>query len=116
MNAIKIEEVTPDDHSGDLSSIDAQSKLASENLKKKRPRLRFDDLTIPVEAELNYTRGDASVQVVDGGTTVRYQDEVHSITTLTQQLLGYTTRVSAQLYWTYKDRLLSEIYNEVHAQ
>jgi hypothetical protein len=88
-----------------------------EKVATKRPKMTFKDLEIPVGGKLEYLR-DASIQVevVDGGTTVRYNGETGALSPITAKILGNsmskTSGVRGTSYWKYNGRDLEDLYYE----
>lgn len=98
---------TPDD-------IDADSKAAGEQLRKRRPNINFEEMGIPEGSTLNFTQGDARVTVV-GPKKVRLGDgEPTSLTAATRQVADTDYDLPPALYWTFNGRLLREIYEETY--
>lgn len=93
--------------------VDAQSVVAAEQFKKKRPNFNFDEMEIPIGSELLCTANDAKV-IVGAPKKVTLDGEIMSLTAATRQVLQLEYSVAPGPYWTYNGRLLREIYNETY--
>lgn len=113
LELIKIEDVTPQetDSTQDTEGID---DAGANEIGGRRPNVNFGDLRIPVGAELKFTRKEATATVVDDRSTVRYEGEEFAISLLTGRLMEASYYIGPGRYWTYKGRLLRDIYNEFH--
>ncbi len=98
----------------DSEEVDEASRQASENYKQKRPRMNFEEMNIPIGAQLEFTQGDAVVEVASD-RTVRYNGEETSLTAITTELLGREHNVQPSPYWLYRGKPLIDIYNETYA-
>ena len=105
------EEVT-DEIENDLTPDD---KAATQNAKVRRPSLNFYEMGMK-KGDVLLWREDPSISVViDSERRVIYQDEEVSISALSAKLKGYNTKhIAPGKYWTYKDRLLDDIYDETY--
>ena len=115
LELIGTEDVTPGQD--DLEDVDVLEQAASDRFKKqtRRPSMRFDDFSIPVGAELKFTRNGEISTVADGGTIVKYEEEEYPISALTPILLGWSSSYVSPLdYWEYEGKLLREISDQVH--
>jgi hypothetical protein len=95
------------------SEIDAESRAAGEQLRKRRPNMNFQEMGIPVGAILHFSQGDASVAVV-GPKKVKLGDEPMSLTAATRQVLQIEYDPPPALYWTYEGKLLRELYEATY--
>lgn len=104
-------EVT-DEIENDLTPDD---KAATQNAKVRRPSLNFYEMGIK-KGDVLLWREDPSISVViDSERRVIYQDEEASISALSAKLKGYNTKhIAPGKYWTYRDRLLDDIYDETY--
>lgn len=105
------EEVT-DEIENDLTPDD---KAATQNAKVRRPSLNFYEMGMK-KGDVLLWREDPSISVViDSERRVIYQNEEVSISALSAKLKGYNTKhIAPGKYWTYKDRLLDDIYDETY--
>jgi hypothetical protein len=94
--------------------IDPESAAAGEQLRKRRPNMNFQEMGLPIGAELYFTEGDGKVVVV-GPKKVKLGDEELSLTAATRRISGLDYDPPAALFWTYDGRLLRSIYEEHYA-
>ncbi len=97
------------------NQIDQQSITAAEQLQARRPNLNFDEMAIPIGAELISTHDETRVMVI-GAKKVQFGSEEMSLTAATRQVLGIDYSVAPAAHWTYEGRLLREIYDETYGQ
>jgi hypothetical protein len=95
----------------DESEIDAGKAYA-----KKRPRLNFDEMGIPIGSELIFNNSGEIAYVVSD-RIVRFRDEETSLTNATRLALGegYAYHVAPGPYWSFNGRKLRDIYNETYS-
>ena len=86
--------------------------------KPRGPRLKFKDLDIPIGAVLDPIKTGDKVEVVDEKSRVRFRGEEMSLMEATREIPGLDANTKPSIrpasYWMYKDRLLEDIYNEIH--
>ena len=112
LTLVGLEDVTPEINS-ENEDIDAQSRAAGEKLAKWRPRLNFEEMGIPVEAELVFVRTGELAQVI-APRRVRFRDEEMTLTRATKMALNTETALAPRPYWAYEGRGLSAIYDETY--
>lgn len=110
---LEIEDVTPK-VANEAEAIDEIERDAGEAYaRKKRPRFSFETMNIPIGSELvNVTNGEG-VMVVDD-RTVKFREQITSLTNATRIILGNSYHVAPGPYWRYNGKLLRDIYNEVY--
>ena len=105
------EEVT-DEIQNDLTDDD---KAASAKAQPHRPALNFYEMGMQKGDVLLWKEDPSISVVVDSERRVIYQGEAVSISALSAKLKGYNTKhIAPGKYWTYKDRLLDDIYDETY--
>jgi len=88
----------------------------SSSKKTQRPRFSFIDAGIPLGSVLTLSEGIVTYEcVVKDEYQVDYEGESICLSPLTQRLLGIKRPIRGQAYWKYNNRLLSNIYEDVHA-
>lgn len=97
------------------SSIDQESVVAGEQLQKRRPNLNFEEMGIPIGAELKSVHNDTSVVVV-APRKVKLGDDVMSLTAATQQVLQLDYGVAPGPHWTYHGKSIRDIYEETYGE
>lgn len=105
------EEVT-DEIENDLTDDD---KVASIKAQTHRPALNFYEMGMQKGDKLVW-KDDPSVTVtIASERRVIYEGKETSISFLSSQLKGYNVKyIAPGPYWLYKDRLLSDIYDETY--
>ncbi len=95
--------------------IDSLELEAGKAFAKKRPRLNFEEMGIPVGSELIFNN-NAEVAIVVSDRMVNFRNEETSLTNATRIALGegYAYNIAPGPYWTYNGRKLRDIYNEVY--
>lgn len=86
--------------------------------KSRGPRLNFKDLDIPIGEVLNSIKTEGEAEVVDEKSGVRFRGKKMSLMEATRKIPGLDAKAKPSIrpasHWKYKNRLLEEIYNEVH--
>jgi hypothetical protein len=100
--------------------VDQTSIAAGQRLEiRRRPKLSFDALGIPVGAVLTFVRDPAITAIVESGNQVRLDGEQLSLTRATRKALKLPDsahdRHPAPL-WNYEERNLADIYDEFHGE
>ncbi len=95
------------------NQLDQQSLIAAEQMQARRPNLNFEEMGIPMGAELNSVKDDVIVTVV-GPKKVKFGDEEMSLTAATRQVLGLEYSVAPGPHWTYNGKLIRDIYEETY--
>jgi len=95
------------------SSVDTQSIEAAEQLRARRPNLNFEEMGIPLGAELWSTTSDTLVTVV-GPKKVLLGDDTLSLTAATRIVKGLEYSVAPGPFWTYEGKLISQIYEDTY--
>ena len=93
--------------------VDDDVRVAKPN---KRPRMDFFDLGLDVGDILEFKRDRSITAKVATYIKVEYEDEVMSLSELTTKLLRASSGMQGSPYWwsVKHDRLLIDIYNEIH--
>ncbi len=97
------------------NEVDQQSLVAAEQMRARRPNLNFEEMGIPVGAELCSAREDIVVTVVSPKKVRLYSEEL-SLTAATRQVLSLEYNVAPGPHWTYQGRLLKDIYEETYGE
>lgn len=80
----------------------------------RRPRFSFEQLGVPIGAELIFVDDSSIRATVVTGNKVEHGGEVYSLTKLTSELLGLNYPIGPTPRWTYSGRSLWDLYNEYH--
>lgn len=84
--------------------------------RSRRPNMNFEDMGIPVGAELKFINSDETVTVVDS-KRVNHNDTDYFLTAITHNLLGRDESENPARpapYWTHEGKSLDEIYDETY--
>lgn len=112
LRLLHVEEATTEVES-QPSPVDEESKTAGERLKSRRPNLNFEEMGIPIGAELRSIQTD-NVATVESERTVRFDCEEMSLTAATRKDLALDYSVAPGPRWTYNGVILREIYNDTY--
>lgn len=84
--------------------------------RSRRPNMDFEQMGIPIGAELKFINSDKIVEVADK-RRIRYEGEVSSLTAITNKLLDKDesdNSVRPAPYWTYDGKSLEEMYEDTY--
>lgn len=104
------------------AGTEESEREAIQRARKRRPNLDFEALGIHAGERLVFIGGDGSTDtletIVVDNKKVRFQGEEMSLTKATLRALGKHERepIRPAPYWSYKDRKLDELYEELHQQ
>lgn len=109
---VQIADVTPN-VAKEAEVVDLVEREASKAFNKKRPRLNFTEMGIPMGAELICVANGETVIVITD-KTVDFRGEETSLTSATRQVLETDYNLAPGPYWTYQGKSIREIYNETY--
>lgn len=110
---MELEDVTPN-VKAEKDQVDEIDREAGEAYaRKKRPRLNFQEMGIPVGSELVSVTNGESIEVI-GERLVRFRGEETSLTNATRLILDNSYHVAPGPYWTFNGKSLRDIYNETY--
>ncbi len=112
LKLLEQKDVTPQ-VSSELNSNLSQAEKDSGKKLKKRPRMNFSEMGIPSDSELIFKDGNTSVIVKDERKII-YNAEIMSLTAATKRIMELDYSVHPSPYWTFKGKLLKDIYDEVY--
>jgi len=95
------------------TSLDQESVNAAEQLKSKRPNMNFEEMGIPIGAELLSVHGPF-IATVCSAKKIIFNSEEMSLTAATRQVLSIEHSVQPSPHWTYQGKLLREYYEETY--
>ena len=109
------EDITTDVTEEIENDLTPEDKAASVKAQKHRPALNFYEMGMQ-KGDLLIWKDDPSINVtIISDRKVEYEGEEVSISALSAKLKGYNTKhIGPGKYWTYKDRLLDDIYDETY--
>ncbi len=94
--------------------LDAESIVAAEQLKAKRPNMNFAEMGIPAGAQLIPTQGGTAATVASAKKVI-FNGEEMSLTAATRQLLGIEYSIQPSPHWTFNGILLKDLYEETYS-
>ena len=96
------------------AQIGEQEVQAGEQYRARRPNLNFEEMGIPIGAELVSNAAEGRSIIVTAPRKVRLDGEEMSLTAATKTVLALGYAVAPGPYWTYNGRLLRDIYEETY--
>jgi hypothetical protein len=109
---VEIENVTPQINA-QKSTISEVELEAGEQLAKKRPKMNYAQMNIPIGSEIVCkTNGD--VAIIASEKTVTFRGEEMSLTAATRLALGNDYNIGPSPYWTYNGESLQTIYDRTY--
>ncbi len=108
-------DVTEDVSEEIQNDLTDEDKAASSKAQSKRPALNFYEMGIQKGEKLIWKDDSSIYVIVTSDRKVSYKDEEVSLSALSAHLKGYKVKhIQPTPHWLYKDRLLSEIYDETY--
>ncbi len=108
-------DVTEDVSEEIQNDLTDDDKAASSKAQAKRPALNFYEMGLQKGDVLTWKDDPAITVTVISDRRVSYQGEECSISALSAQLKGYKVKhIQPTPHWLFKDRLLSDIYDETY--
>lgn len=102
---------------------DIDSNATAEDLRARarvtrRPNINFFRLGIFAGEKIHFLSNRESdeniyAEIIDSNT-VKYNGDIYSLTALTKKLLQYSGNLRPAPHWAYKDKKLSELYDECY--
>jgi hypothetical protein len=94
--------------------VDQQSLDAAKQMQARRPNFNFEEMGIPIGSELISVK-TSDPAIVIGSRKVRFKDEEMSLTAATRVALNLEYSVAPGRQWTFKGKLLNDIYEETYS-
>jgi hypothetical protein len=94
--------------------VDQQSLDAAKQMQARRPNFNFEEMGIPVGSELISVK-TSDPAIVVGVKKVKFKDEEMSLTAATRVALNLEYSVAPGRQWTFKGKLLNDIYEETYS-
>ena len=96
------------DSEDDYSAFDPSGEVEVRNREeKRRGRISFETLYIPIGEELTLTRDSEKTAKVVKDDEVEYEGEPSSLSEAARKAMGYLYKISGMEYWEYKGEILS---------
>jgi len=96
--------------SGTKEKLKRKSVAPAKVQKAKRPPVNFAKCNIPVGAKLVFVEDSSVVAVVVDERKVQYNDEITSLSAISDKIKGYST--SGPSFFTYNGKLVTDIARE----
>lgn len=96
--------------SGTKEKLKRKSVAPAKVQKTKRPPVNFAKCNIPVGAKLVFVEDSSVVAVVVDERKVQYNDEITSLSAISDKIKGYST--SGPSFFTYNGKLVTDIARE----
>ncbi len=94
--------------------VSSSEQNAVQKAKRRRPQLNFEDMGIPIGAQLTFVRDEDITALIAETKKVNFEGEIQSLTALTTDLLNLDYNVQPTQYWMYEGSTLTEIYNQTY--
>lgn len=107
-----IKEITSQVETALNKDVSVEEKNAAKEY--HRPMLNFEEMNIPMNAELIYTKDENIRARVISSKKITYEGEEYSLTALTKQLLNNDYNVAPCPFWTFEGKNLKNIYDETY--
>ena len=116
LKLLKVDDVTQQIEQQIEAELTVADKQSAQEMKDRRPRMRFFELGIPAGSVLKYKDGDDEALVISD-SKVRFRDEEQSLTAATRKVLGLHDAYSLQPspFWVFEGRTVKAIYEAYHA-
>jgi hypothetical protein len=112
LKLLEIEDVTPGVNA-QPSPVSEEEREAGMELTRRRPRINFVQMNIPVGSELvSKVTGENAMVISE--RLVRFRDEETSLSAATRLTLGIDYNVAPTAYWTFNGKSVQEIYDETY--
>ncbi len=106
----EIEDLTPKkDFIDDKADKEAINQMRSEI----REKFNFGMVNIPVGSELSFSRDENIKAIVVDNKHINLNNEVTSLSTSAQKILGYDYGVQGTAYWKYGEETLDELRKRI---
>jgi hypothetical protein len=112
LRLLHVQDATADLTTGS-SSDDAADANAGMEYRSRRPNIHFQEMGIPIGAELVSTI-DGSTAIVTGPRKVLFQGDDTSLTAATRTILQLDYNVAPGPYWRYQNQLVRELYDQTY--
>jgi hypothetical protein len=112
LKLLEQKDVTPQVRS-ELNSNVSQAEKDSGKKLKKRPRMNFTEMGIQPNSELLFKDASTTVVIIDD-RKVTFENEIMTLTAATKKIMDLDYSVQPSPYWTFKGKLLKDIYDETY--
>lgn len=113
LKELAIREITTDVEQALIKDVSKAEQEATKDYKRKRPKLNFEEMNIPIGSKLVYAKNENIVVEVVSAKKVMYEGEEYSLTSLTCKLMD-KSNIQPTSYWIYNSKNLQDIYNDTY--
>ena len=114
LELLDVEDATDRVRAEVTAKVGSDEKAASDRYKSRRPALNFEEMGIPIGADLVFERDPTITVEVLEPRRVGYEGEAVGLSRATKEILGYDYYVAPTRHWLYEGRSLTEIYDETY--
>ena len=107
-------EETTQDVAQVTDEVDQQSLDAAKQMQARRPNFNFEEMGVPTGSQIICVKTGDSATVV-GVKKVSFEGEEMSLTAATRVALHLEYSVAPGRHWTFKGKLLNDIYEETYS-
>lgn len=112
LKLLEIEDVTPGVNA-QPSPVSEEEREAGVELTRRRPKINFVQMNIPVGSELvSKVTGESAIVISE--RLVRFREGETSLSAATRLTLGIDYNVAPTAYWTFNGKSVQEIYDETY--
>lgn len=109
----EIENITP---KKDFVDSKEDQQALDETRAEIRSKFNFDMVNIPIGSELVFSRDENIKAIVADNKHIKFNDEIVSLSTSAQKILGYDYGVQGTAYWMYDGETLDERRKRIENQ
>ncbi|VWX56190.1 conserved hypothetical protein [Burkholderiales bacterium 8X] len=115
LKLLKVDDVTMQVEQQIEAEVTTVDKQSAQQMKDRRPHMRFYELGIPQGSTLLFKDGGAQATVVEDRKVI-FQDEVQSLTSATRKVLGLADDYPLQPspYWLFNGTSVKALYEAFH--
>lgn len=112
LKLLELEDMTPKVNA-QPSPVSETEREAGEELSRRRPKMNYLQMNIPIGSELIF-KSSGETAIVASERTVRFRDEETSLTAATRLALGNDYNIAPAPYWSFNGKSLQDIYDETY--
>lgn len=116
VSALKLEEIENITPKKDFVDSKEDQQALDETRAEIRSKFNFDMVNIPIGSELVFSRDENIKAIVADNKHIKFNDEIVSLSTSAQKILGYDYGVQGTAYWMYDGETLDERRKRIENQ
>lgn len=113
LKELAVNEITNTVEEALQSNVSEEEKSAAK--RPYRPQLNFEEMNIPIDAELCFVKDSSVKAKVISPKKISYNGKDYYLSALTKELLELPYYVKPTRYWTYEGKNLQIIYDETYS-